>query len=47
MRQTPRFAGSTAKAITRQQFRLLTLTTMRRTAGVDRIVDRIIRALYG
>lgn len=38
---------ATAKAITRQRFRLLTLTTMRRTAGVDRIVDRIIRALYG
>jgi aldehyde dehydrogenase (NAD+) len=38
---------ATAKAITRQRFRLLTLTTMRRTHGVDRIVDRIIRTLYG
>ncbi|ODT36544.1 MAG: aldehyde dehydrogenase [Microbacterium sp. 71-36] len=36
-----------ARAITRQRFPLLTLTTMRRTPGVDRIVERIIRALYG
>ena len=38
---------ATAKAITRQRFRLLTLTTMRRTPRVDRIVERLIRALYG
>jgi len=35
------------KALTRQRFPLLTLTTMRRTATVDHIVERIIRALYG
>ena len=38
---------ATAKSVTRQRFRLLTLTTMRRTPGVDRIVGRIIRLLYG
>jgi len=35
------------KALTRQRFPLLTLTTMRRTAKVDRLVERIIRLLYG
>lgn len=35
------------KALTRQRFPLLTLTTMRRTPTVDHIVERIIRALYG
>ncbi|WZH37805.1 MAG: aldehyde dehydrogenase family protein [Microbacterium enclense] len=38
---------ASAKALTRQRFRLLTLTTMRRTAKTDRLVDRIIRLLYG
>lgn len=36
-----------AKSITRQRFRLLTLTTMRRTPRVDALVQRIIRLLYG
>lgn len=35
------------KALTRQRFPLLTLTTMRRTPKVDRLVERIIRLLYG
>lgn len=35
------------KALTRQRFPLVTLTTMRRTAKVDRLVERIIRLLYG
>ena len=34
------------KALTRQRFRLLTLTTMRRTPSTDRLVDRLIRLLY-
>lgn len=34
------------QALTRQRFRLLTLTTMRRSAATDRLVDRLIRLLY-
>ncbi|MGO2519260.1 aldehyde dehydrogenase family protein [Microbacterium sp.] len=35
------------KAITRQRFPLLTLTSMRRSGRVDRLVGRIIRLLFG
>lgn len=36
-----------AKAVTRQRFALLTLTTMRRTSKIDSLVGRMIRLLYG
>lgn len=35
------------KSTTRQRFRFLTLTSMRRSAQIDRLVGRIIRILFG
>ncbi len=38
---------ASAKAVTRRLFPSLTLTSMRRSARTDRVVDRIIRVLFG